>query len=89
MLAITNILLLRGKMALPDGCEIVSSEQLLENLGKRVSKVILALRSVLDCRFETWAYVFSSQVEVSILKSNPTSFDNDFQFFRNKFRIIK
>jgi hypothetical protein len=33
MLAITNILLLRGKMALPDGCEIVSSEQLLENLA--------------------------------------------------------
>ena len=36
MLAITNILLLRGKIALPDGCEIVSSEQLLENLGKQV-----------------------------------------------------
>jgi len=33
MLAITNILLLRGKIALPDGCEIVSSEQLLENLA--------------------------------------------------------
>lgn len=34
MLAIANILLLRGKMALQDGCEVVSSEQLLENLGK-------------------------------------------------------
>ena len=34
MLAIANILLLRGKMSLPDGCEIVSSEQLLETLGE-------------------------------------------------------
>ena len=34
MLAIANILLLRGKMTLQDGCEIVSSEQLLETLGK-------------------------------------------------------
>lgn len=33
MLAIANVLLLRGKMALQDGCEVVSSEQLLENLG--------------------------------------------------------
>ena len=33
MLAIANVLLLRGKMSLPDGCEIVSSEQLLETLG--------------------------------------------------------
>ena len=33
MLAITNVLLLRGKISLPEGCEVVSSEQLLENLG--------------------------------------------------------
>ena len=33
MLAILNVLLLRGKMNLPEGCEIVSSEQLLEHLG--------------------------------------------------------
>ena len=34
MLAIANVLLLRGKMTLDDGVEIVSSEQLLEYLGK-------------------------------------------------------
>ena len=33
MLAIANILLLRGKMELQDGCEMVSSEQLIELLG--------------------------------------------------------
>ena len=33
MLAIANVLFLRGKMKLQDGCEIVSSEQLLEYLG--------------------------------------------------------
>merc|ERR1711971_463383 len=33
MLAITNVLLLRGKISLPEGCEVVSSEQLLENLA--------------------------------------------------------
>jgi len=33
MLAIANILLLRGKMELQDGCEMVSSEQLIERLG--------------------------------------------------------
>ena len=33
MLAIANILLLRGKMELQDGCELVSSEQLIERLG--------------------------------------------------------
>ena len=33
MLAITNVLLLKGKISLPEGCEVVSSEQLLENLG--------------------------------------------------------
>ncbi len=33
MLAIANVLLLRGKMSLVDGCEVVSSEQLLETLG--------------------------------------------------------
>ena len=33
MLAIANILLLRGKMELPDGCEMVSSGQLIEHLG--------------------------------------------------------
>ena len=36
MLAIANVLLLRGKMTLQDGCEIVSSEQLLETLGKTI-----------------------------------------------------
>ena len=34
MLAIANVLLLRGKMTLDEGVEIVSSEQLLEYLGK-------------------------------------------------------
>ena len=34
MLAIANVLLLRGKMTLEEGAEIVSSEQLLEYLGK-------------------------------------------------------
>ena len=33
MLAIANVLLLRGKMKLQDGCEMISSEQLLEHLG--------------------------------------------------------
>ena len=33
MLAIANILLLRGKMELQDGCEMVSSELLIERLG--------------------------------------------------------
>ena len=33
MLAITNVLLLKGRISLPEGCEVVSSEQLLENLG--------------------------------------------------------
>ena len=36
MLAIANILLLRGKMELQDGCEMVSSEQLIERLGMYV-----------------------------------------------------
>ena len=34
MLAIANVLLLRNKMNLPEGCEFVSSEQLLEYLGQ-------------------------------------------------------
>jgi len=33
MLAIANVLLLRGKMKFQDGCEMISSEQLLEHLG--------------------------------------------------------
>ena len=36
MLAMANILLLRGKMELQDGCEMVSSEQLIERLGMYV-----------------------------------------------------
>ena len=34
LLSMANVLLLRGKMSLPDGCEVVSSEQLLERVGK-------------------------------------------------------
>ena len=34
LLSIVNILLLRGKLRLPDGCEVVSASQLLENLGE-------------------------------------------------------
>ena len=36
MLAIANVLLLRGKMKLQDGCEMISSEQLLEHLGTKL-----------------------------------------------------
>ncbi len=34
LLSLVNVLLMRGKMRLPDKCEVVSSEQLLERLGK-------------------------------------------------------
>jgi len=34
LLSIVNILLLRGKLKLPDGCEVVSAAQLLEILGE-------------------------------------------------------
>jgi hypothetical protein len=37
LLSMANVLLLRGKMSLPNGCEVVSSEQLLENVGKIMS----------------------------------------------------
>jgi len=33
LLSIVNILLLRGKLRLPEGCDVVSAEQLLEYLG--------------------------------------------------------
>ena len=39
MLAIANVLLLRGKMKLQDGCEMISSEQLLEHLGTKFKVV--------------------------------------------------
>ena len=49
MLAITNVLLLRGKISLPEGCEVVSSEQLLENLGMFLFiKVCLIGRNILE-----------------------------------------
>ncbi len=34
LLSIVNVLLLRGKLTLPEGCEVISAEQLLEFLGK-------------------------------------------------------
>ena len=40
MLAIANILLLRGKMTLDEGAEVVSSEQLLEYLGKSFFSIV-------------------------------------------------
>ena len=42
MLAIANVLLLRGKMTLEEGAEIVSSEQLLEYLGKLIDISIIS-----------------------------------------------
>ena len=33
LLSMVNVLLLRGKMSLPEGCEVVSSQQLLESLA--------------------------------------------------------
>eukprot|EP00090_Calanus_glacialis_P020217 TRINITY_DN3109_c0_g1_i2.p1 TRINITY_DN3109_c0_g1~~TRINITY_DN3109_c0_g1_i2.p1 ORF type:complete len:509 (-),score=176.69 TRINITY_DN3109_c0_g1_i2:179-1705(-) len=33
LLAIVNVLLLRGKLALPEGCQVISAEQLLEYLA--------------------------------------------------------
>ena len=35
LLSMINVLLLRGKMTLKEGTEVVSSEQLLENIGER------------------------------------------------------
>jgi len=40
MLAIANVLLLRGKMTLEEGAEIVSSEQLLEYLGNTMLECV-------------------------------------------------
>ena len=34
LLSIVNVLILRGKLTLPDGCEVISAEHLLEFLGK-------------------------------------------------------
>ena len=34
LLSIVNVLILRGKLSLPEGCEVISAEQLLEFLGK-------------------------------------------------------
>jgi len=34
LLSIVNVLLLRGKLTLPEGCEVISAEQLLEFLGE-------------------------------------------------------
>lgn len=33
LLSIVNILLLRGKVTLPEGCEVISSEQLMQRVG--------------------------------------------------------
>jgi len=33
LLAIVNVLLLRGKLSLPEGCQVISAEQLLEYLA--------------------------------------------------------
>jgi hypothetical protein len=35
LLSIINVLLLRGRLTLPEGCEVISAEQLLEFLGKK------------------------------------------------------
>jgi uncharacterized protein YvpB len=37
LLSVVNVLLLRGKLTLPDGCEVISAEQLLEFLGKKIN----------------------------------------------------
>lgn len=34
LLSLMNLLLLRGKTSLPDGCEVISSDELVEKLGK-------------------------------------------------------
>ena len=45
LLSIVNVLLLRGKLTLPEGCEVISAEQLLEFLGKFLSVFLFYLLS--------------------------------------------
>ena len=46
LLSIVNVLLLRRKLTLPEGCEVISAEQLLEYIGEfyiQLQKVLLVL----------------------------------------------
>lgn len=40
LLSIVNVLLLRGKLTLPEGCEVISAEQLLEYIGELISESV-------------------------------------------------